>query len=772
MTAIPRCEFEGCDSTVDETGFCEDFGHPSATATLPTPGAAGRAQRSVLWRETDRTWLVAGIAQLPILDLPAPAEAIKGPGSPSAGRECGVRGCTQKVGLSSDGRTPVSAGKCPRCNEPFSQIVLTPGELVAGRYEVLGVIGEGGLGTVYLARDNRFQNAYVALKGLLNDRHTVAAELAARERETLRLLDHPNIVRIFDAVSHPAPSGEASRYTVMEYVEGLSLENIVEQAAHGALRLPIEHVLAYGHEILTALSYLHQQGWLYCDLHPGNVMRGREGVKLIDLNGVRRHDDKTSPLVGRPGFAVEDQEAKSHGLSVQTEIVTVGNTLQKLFDVCDDSRGSAAMSVAVDSFRLLVERATHQRRERRFASAAEMAVQLVGVLREAIALRTPRERTEQSKLFDQTPLLADADMSAAPEPGRWIEHGLDVVNTIDQPPPPWVVATSLPVPVPAAGDAAADMLAQLGAPDARSLLAQLEQLEIQGHRSVEVSLRRCRAHIELDDADQAQQSLDEARNQHLSGAAGRRSDWRFDWHEGLIHTLRGDLESAAAAFGAVMSELPGEVAPKLALGLCQEATGPSAECERHLTAVWRRDRSQASAAFALARGRLIQGDRQTAVALLDEVPPISRHYVAAGVAAVRALCEPLPAGRPSPDQVRAAAARLAGLRHLDGRSERDSSRDRRPERGTSRDRQPERGDSRDRLTVVIQQAALRLIVDGITIPDRHDPVLGLHATEAEVRRRLDQSLRRLSRQAASEAGLAELVDLANSVRPVTLLTLW
>ncbi len=747
---MSTCPFPGCTSIVDETGFCEDFGHPSASATVPEPappGSSGGGGPS-WWRPTNQTWWVAGIVALPVLSLPDQSERILDPSHlPYESRVCGFNGCRREVGASYEGQAPLSSGYCPRCGHPFSfEAKLTAGELVADRYEVIGPVGRGGLGWVYLARDNRFQDALVVLKGLINAQDPRGAELAAREREALRLLDHPNIVRIFDAVSHRAPSGEVGLYTVMEYLRGPSLQDLIDAVRRGDAQMPLEELLAYGHEILAALSYLHDKGWLYCDMKPDNVLRGRDGVKLIDLNAVRRHDDRNPLIVGHPKFRVPLDEIRTRGLSVRSDLFGVGRTLAELFEACSDQRSPKALGVALTSFGRLVARATDKIPDGRFASAAEMSTQLVGVLREAVATRTPAERTEQSAVFLPTPSLVDDDLSAAPPVTRWIEHGLGVAATINHPPSSRVLASSLPIPTPAADDPAAGMLVQLSAPDPLSLLTQLH---VQGHVSLEVSLRRCRAYIELDDADRAEQSLREAAGQH----SVTRAYWRIDWYTGLLCALRGDVRAAATAFGQVIAAVPGEVAPKLALGLCLEWTDESTECERYLTSVWRRDRSQASAAFALARRRLAAGDRSGAVAVLDEVPPLSRHFNAAGIAAVRAWCEPLPAGPPTPDEVRTAAERLVQLRQLDGGDE--------------------RGATRDRLTAVVQQAALRLITDGVSLPDRRpDPVLGHRATEATVRRRFEDSLRRLARQAGSTKDFATLVDLANAVRPRTLVSMW
>ncbi|MCP9962172.1 hypothetical protein LUX05_13770 [Streptomyces somaliensis] len=105
------------------------------------------------------------------------------------------------------------------------------------------------------------------------------------------------------------------------------------------------------------------------------------------------------------------------------------------------------------------------------------------------------------------------------------------------------------------------------------------------------------------------------------------------------------MRAAEEEFAAVYAALPGEWAPKLALGYCAEYLSADAERTRdYYEAVWQRDRTQGSAAFGLVRAHLRDGDRRGAVAVLDAVPTTSRHHDAARVAAVRVLGRPA-AGR-------------------------------------------------------------------------------------------------------------------------------
>jgi serine/threonine-protein kinase PknG len=180
----------------------------------------------------------------------------------------------------------------------------------------------------------------------------------------------------------------------------------------------------------------------------------------------------------------------------------------------------------------------------------------------------------------------------------------------------------------------------------------------------------------------------------------------------------------------VSDACPGEIAPKLALGYCAEQLNRPDDAGRYYRAIWRRDRSEGGAAFGLARIALVDGDRAAAVAILDEIPRVSRHYEPARIAAVRILSGRLPDSSPSAADLAEAGRRLAELR-LDG--------------GAAT------GESRERLTAIV--AAARL--EGRSTGELPEP---------ELRTRLERSLRALAAQARTRDDHGILVDLANGVR--------
>jgi serine/threonine-protein kinase PknG len=408
-------------------------------------------------------------------------------------------------------------------------------------------------------------------------------------------------------------------------------------------------VLAYGIEILPALGYLHGRGLLFCDFKPDNVIHAEEQLKLIDLGAVRRVDDQTSPLWGTPGY--QAPELEQSGASVASDLYTVGRTLAVLsFDFGGFSTryahslphpGDVELLAREESFHRLLLRATHTDPARRFASAGDFAEQALGVLREVLSAADGVPRPATSTHFTSERRAFGGDATAA---GGAVLTGS-------------ALAVALPLPLVDPVDPAAGVLATIGAGDAAGTVAALRALLADpAMATVEVRLRLVRALVEAGEPAAA--------GVELALAPTDPGDWRTDWYAGLV-ALAGDrLGDAVAAFDAVCTALPGEVAARLALAATSELAGDADGAIRRYLRVWRVDRSLVSAAFGLARTLLAVGDPSGAVAILDEVPEASSQYLAAQVAAVRAS---LAGGALTAEDLVAASGRLERLRLDAGR---------------------------------------------------------------------------------------------------------
>ncbi|MDT7785056.1 MAG: serine/threonine-protein kinase PknG [Pseudonocardiales bacterium] len=746
MTA---CNRPGCTGTVRGTGFCGACFRRPLSGTEVVSGPTVTTPTVTTPTEVTPSHPSGDPLSLPVFEFPDPSSRIlNSPDVPEQSRKCANRNCGAEVGRSYAGQPAISEGFCSDCGHPYSFLPnLHEGDLVAGQYEVIGYFARGGLGWVYLARDTHLDDNLVVLKGLIDVRY---AALAAAERRALTMMDHKNIVRILNFVSHPDSAGKQREYIVMEYVDGLTLREITRQRVLGTEPLRVEHVIFCVLQVLEAMEYLHRRGYLYCDMKPDNVIvrpgrRGEEDrIKVIDLGAVRKAGDRGSDRIGTKPYEVDEAEVETRGLTVQSDIHTVGVTVERLFrgtaDWLDQETGTtdAGFAIGLESFRRLVARARHADPERRFDSAARMAEQLKGVRREIASLRDGVARPEPSAVFAPTAVLLDAGLGAVPPVHRWTrpdQYSGTGVPLPDGRPAAAAVAIGLPVPRVDAGDDAAGYLAATDAPDPLRLLNKLETAELS---TAEIWFARCRAQLELGRLDLAAESM---------RSAQQADDWRVAWHRGLLALARDEVEQAEREFTAVYDALPGEEAPKLALGFCAEHDGRLDRARWLYEAVWRRDRSQGSAAFGLTRIRLASGDRAGAVAVLDEVPKVSRHYDAAAVAAVIVLSGLLRSGAPTTADLREAAARLPSL-YLDGGEE--------------------HGDARNRLVAILREAAYKRVgeagaqLDGGAVFGAMPSKEGLHLL-------LEESYRGLAGQAHDEHEHGMLIDLANKIRPRTLL---
>jgi Tol biopolymer transport system component len=143
-----------------------------------------------------------------------------------------------------------------------------------GPYEIVSLIGAGGMGEVYKARDTRL-NRIVAIKILPshNRADPDRRRRLAREAQAVAMLAHPHICVLHDMGRH-----EDCDFLVMEYLEGETLANRLRKGP-----LPLDQVLRYAIEIGDALDNAHRQGIVHRDLTPGNIMLTKSGVKLLDF---------------------------------------------------------------------------------------------------------------------------------------------------------------------------------------------------------------------------------------------------------------------------------------------------------------------------------------------------------------------------------------------------------------------------------------------------------------------------------------------------------
>ena len=730
-----QCPEPGCPGVVDADGYCNVSGmkvstlaperleaRPAASSApastsasassgpvttslgTRTVGTGAVAGATAVSRTGTRSSLGLGLVEIPRIETVDPATVVmQNPEVPESHRFCA--NCGEPVGRSKDGRPGRTEGYCAKCGHPFSFTPkLAPGDRVGGQYEVVGCLAHGGLGWVYLARDRNVDDKWVVLKGLLNTGDTEALDLVFAELKFLAEVDHANIVRVINFVPY-----DNQPYIVMDYVGGTSLLDMVR--ARRPDPLPVTHAISYMLEVLQAFAYLHERGLLYNDFKPDNVMQTGDTIKLIDLGAVQRVTDVDRDTYGTKGY--QAPEIAELGPSVSSDLYTVARSLAFL---CTNFRGFTTsyeftipapdvqpLYARHDSLYQLLLRATAPSPVDRFQSADDMADQLAGVLREIVAVEEGRTSHAVSLRFTN-------ELRTATDASDW---------------------RALPIPLVDGNDPAAGYLAAVSPTDLDELLALLDAAP---GPSLEVGLRRVRALLDAGRADEARAALD-----HV--AADARGEWRVAWHEGLYALATHEPETAFDAFASVYRALPGELAPKLALGTASEGAGDAATAERWYDLVSRTDARFTSAAFGLARCLLGRGERDAAVAAFDRVPDSSSAYVDAQIAKTEAMIEAVDDGL-TVDRVLAAARVVDGL-------------------GPKLPSEP-----RARLTALVLQSALDVVPPEPNGATR--TVLGNELTDEGIRLGLERTYRELARQARDPGVRIELVDEANRLRPRTL----
>ena len=200
--------------------------------------------------------------------------------------------------------------------------------LTVGRYVLLDLLGEGGMGKVFKAHDTRLGRD-VALKLIRPERlaHPAAMARFDQEMKALGKLDHPHVVRAFDA----SQVGDA-HFVVMEYIDGADLTRVVK--ARGPL--PVAEACEYARQAALGLQHAYENGLVHRDVKPSNLIATRDGktVKLVDL-GLARLSDETADgrvtqegyVLGTPDFLAPEQARDPAGVDTRADVYALGATL-------------------------------------------------------------------------------------------------------------------------------------------------------------------------------------------------------------------------------------------------------------------------------------------------------------------------------------------------------------------------------------------------------------------------------------------------------------
>jgi eukaryotic-like serine/threonine-protein kinase len=242
------------------------------------------------------------------------------------------------------------AGLCPSCliqgafdsslggdaAQTIDTAPVAAGDDDFGRYHIVRALGEGGMGTVYLAEQREPIRRWVALKvvKLGMDTGEVLARFA-KERQALAMMDHPNIARIFDAGATP----KGRPYFVMEYIEGVPITQYCD-----GKRMTIGQRLEVFLSVCRAVEHAHQKGVIHRDLKPSNVLvteqEGRPLAKVIDF-GISKATGQWAmekslitqfgQMVGTPEYASPEQaEVMTGDIDETSDVYSLGVLLYEL----------------------------------------------------------------------------------------------------------------------------------------------------------------------------------------------------------------------------------------------------------------------------------------------------------------------------------------------------------------------------------------------------------------------------------------------------------
>ncbi|MBQ2567103.1 MAG: Stk1 family PASTA domain-containing Ser/Thr kinase [Clostridia bacterium] len=217
------------------------------------------------------------------------------------------------------------------------------GKRLDGRYEIREIVGVGGMAVVYKAYDN-IDDRMVSIK-VLKDEFLANEEFRRRfknESKAIAVLSHPNIVKVYDV-----SLGDKLQYIVMEYVEGITLKEYIEQQGV----IPWKEAVHFTTQILRALQHAHDKGIVHRDIKPQNIMLLENGsIKVTDFGIARFSRGETRTMteaaIGSVHY-ISPEQARGETTDDKADIYSVGVVLYEMITGRLPFESDSAVSVAI-----------------------------------------------------------------------------------------------------------------------------------------------------------------------------------------------------------------------------------------------------------------------------------------------------------------------------------------------------------------------------------------------------------------------------------------
>src|SRR5467141_207386 len=279
-------------------------------------------------------------------DLPPPSDApTLVPTSDGSGSDAATLAPLSRVSPSdtptlAEG-APLASRNAPRTQGFYNpQPVLQPGAILAGRYEILETLGEGGMGAVYQAKDLELERL-VALKVIRPDLAKNPA-IIDRFKQELRLsqrVTHRNVIRIYDL-----GEGDGVKFITMEYIEGQDLRSLIQERK----KVSPEEAVEVMEQVCLALDAAHRVDVIHRDLKPQNVMRDKAGRILVMDFGLARTLEgdgmtQTGALVGTMEY-MSPEQALAKELDQRSDIFSAGLIFYELLSGQMPYRADSALA--------------------------------------------------------------------------------------------------------------------------------------------------------------------------------------------------------------------------------------------------------------------------------------------------------------------------------------------------------------------------------------------------------------------------------------------